>query len=228
MPVASSNSLISRSRRDTLTLVEQADIPSIVKHFVGLRTEYRALKDRVDRLEKEVDDLSHNLIPSIFQAQHIKTINIDDVGKVSVNQRWTASMPDKELGMGWLRGSGNEGLIISTVNAGTLAAFAKERALGGEPLPESLFTVGIAPYTSITKVDGLQGQGKRPFQRAYFAPTRKTCARYGGKPQVVTVQRVGKKTQKSIRKTGSPQQMQSLTKSKDWKNALAACGTSVI
>jgi hypothetical protein len=144
-------SLIERSRRDTLALVEKNDIPSIVKHFSALRTEYRALKDKLDKLENEVNDLSYNLIPTMFDAQHVKTIKLDDIGRVTVNQRWTASMPDKELGMGWLRGSGNGGLIIETVNAQTLAAFAKDKALGGEPLPDSLFTVGQAPYVSITK-----------------------------------------------------------------------------
>ena len=145
------DSLINRSRRDTLALVEQNDIPTIVKHFHALRTEYDALKDKVDKLEAEVKDLSYNIIPTMFDAQNVKTIKIDGVGRVTVNQRWVASMPDKELGMGWLRGSGNEGLIIETVNAQTLAAFAKDKALKGDPLPDSLFTVGVSPYTSITK-----------------------------------------------------------------------------
>jgi hypothetical protein len=146
------DSLIDRSHRDTLALVEKSDIPSLVKHFASLRTEYDALKNKVDKLKKEVDDLSYNLIPTMFESQHVKTIKIDDVGRVTVNQKWAASMPDKELGMGWLRGSGNGGIIIETVNAQTLAAFAKAEALAGKPLPESLFTVGIAPFTSITKV----------------------------------------------------------------------------
>ena len=146
------DNLISRSRRDTLALIERSDIPSIVKHFACLRTEYEALLNKIETVEAHIKDLSYNYIPAMFQAQHVKTIKIDDVGRVTVNQRWTASMPDKQLGMGWLRGSGNEGIIIETVNAQTLASFAKQRAIDGQPLPESLFTVGVAPYTSITKV----------------------------------------------------------------------------
>lgn len=145
------DSLINRSHRDTLALVEKNDIPLLVKHFASLRTEYRALKDKLAKLENEVNDLSYNLIPTMFESQDVKTIKIDDVGRVTVNQKWAASMPDKQLGMGWLRGSGNGGLIIETVNAQTLAAFAKSKALEGDPLPDGLFTVGVAPYTSITK-----------------------------------------------------------------------------
>ena len=87
----------------------------------------------------------------MFDAQDVKTIKIDDVGRVTVNQKWAASMPDKSAGMDWLRVTGNEGLIIATVNAQTLAAFAKTQALAGSPLPDDIFTVGVAPFVSITK-----------------------------------------------------------------------------
>jgi hypothetical protein len=60
-------------------------------------------------------------------------------------------MKDKTQGMDWLRETGNEGLIIATVNASTLAAFAKTQAIAGDPLPDAVFDVGVAPYTSITK-----------------------------------------------------------------------------
>ena len=145
------DSLVNRAHRDTMKLVDDGDIPTIVKHFAALRTEYRALKDKIEKLEMEVNDLSYNLIPTMFDAQQVKTIKIDDVGRVTVNQRWVASMPDKQAGMEWLRSTGNDGLIISTVNAQTLAAFAKQRALDGQPLPDGVFTVGVAPFVSITK-----------------------------------------------------------------------------
>ena len=145
------NSLINHAHRDTLELVEKNDIPTLVKHFAALRTEYRSLKDKISKLENEVNDLSYNLIPTMFDAQDVKSIKIDDVGRVTVNQRWVASMPDKQAGMDWLRTTGNDGLIIETVNAQTLAAFAKTQALAGSPLPDQVFEVGVAPYVSITK-----------------------------------------------------------------------------
>jgi hypothetical protein len=42
-------------------------------------------------------------------------------------------------------------LIIETVNAQTLGAFAKAETLAGRPLPDHLFKVGTAPFISITK-----------------------------------------------------------------------------
>ena len=67
----------------------------------------------------------------MFDSQQVKTIKIDDVGRVTVNQRWVASMKDKTQGMDWLRATGNEGIIIETVNSQTLAAFAKTQAIAG-------------------------------------------------------------------------------------------------
>ena len=145
------DTLVLRAHRDTMELIEKADIPTVVKHFDALRTEYRALKDKLTKLENEVNDLSYNLIPTMFDAQDVKTIKIDGVGRVTVNQKWAASMPDKQAGMSWLRATGNGGLIIETVNSSTLAAFAKSQALEGKPLPSDTFEVGVAPYTSITK-----------------------------------------------------------------------------
>lgn len=145
------DSLVNRAHRDTLELVEENDVPKLVKHFASLRTEYRALKDKIEKLESEVNDLSYNLIPTMFTNQGVKTLKLDDVGRVTVNQRWVASMKDKTQGMEWLRATGNDGLIIETVNAQTLAAFAKTQAIAGDPLPDAVFEVGVAPYTSITK-----------------------------------------------------------------------------
>ena len=70
---------------------------------------------------------------------------------VTVSYRWFASMVDKQAGMDWLRESGNGALIIETVAAPTLTAFAKDKAVNGQPLPGNLFTVGSTPYTSIEK-----------------------------------------------------------------------------
>ena len=145
------DSLVNRAHRDTMKLVDDGDIPQIVKHFAALRTEYRALKDKLEKLESEVNDLSYIIIPTMFQNQGVKTLKLDDVGRVTVNQRWVASMKDKQTGMDWLKSTGNEGLVIETVNSQTLAAFAKTQAIAGDPLPDAVFEVGVAPYTSITK-----------------------------------------------------------------------------
>jgi hypothetical protein len=145
------DAMIDRARRDTLALVDKADPSDLVRHFQELRARYRELKNKIESLEKEVDFLSSSAIPDLFASKHITSIRIEDLGLIKVNNRWVASMPDREAGMDWLRETGNGALIIETVNSQTLASFAKDRALEGNPLPENLFRVGTSPYTSITK-----------------------------------------------------------------------------
>jgi hypothetical protein len=61
-------------------------------------------------------------------------------------------MLDKQLGMDWLRNTGNESLIQETVNSSTLAAFAKSKTEEeGKELPSDIFKTSVMTYTSITK-----------------------------------------------------------------------------
>ena len=64
-----------------MKLVEEETFLKIVKHFAALRTEYRSLKGQDQKLENEVNDLSYELIPTMFQHQNVKTIKIDNVEK---------------------------------------------------------------------------------------------------------------------------------------------------
>lgn len=61
-------------------------------------------------------------------------------------------VPDASEGLGWLRANGLGDLIVTTVNAGTLASAVKEmiREENREP-PEDLFNLFFQPTTSVTK-----------------------------------------------------------------------------
>ena len=145
------DSLLERATRDTNEVVERADIPTAVVYFAQLRDTVKELQDKMSALEKHIQSLSYELLPTMFQNQDVKTIKVEGVGRVSINDRWSASMLNKERWLGWLRGSGNEGLIIETVNAQTLGAFAKEETKAGRALPDDIFRVSATPFVSITK-----------------------------------------------------------------------------
>ena len=145
------DSLLERAQRDTNDVVQGNDIPTTVAHFAALQDTVEDLSKKLSALRKHVDALSYEILPTMFSNQDVKTIKLDNIGRVTVNVRWTASMLNKEKGMEWLRTSGNEGLIIETVNAMTLASFAKTETLAGKPLPDHLFKVGTAQHMSITK-----------------------------------------------------------------------------
>ena len=143
--------LLTEIEADTAQVVQTNDIPTTVTHYAYVRDLYDALKARISALDKHVDSLSYQILPTLFTNQNVKTISLPDIGRATVNVRWSASMLNKTKGMDWLRETGNDGIIIATVNAGTLASFAKAETLAGRPLPDDLFRVGTAQHISITK-----------------------------------------------------------------------------
>ena len=145
------DSLLERAARDSAAIVEQADIPETVRHFSELRDIVQDLATKMTALQAHINQLSYELIPTMFSNQGVKTIKVDDVGRATINDRWSASMLNKDRGMGWLRETGNDGIIIETVNSQTLGAFAKEQTLAGKPLPQDVFKVSSTPFVSITK-----------------------------------------------------------------------------
>lgn len=147
-------SLLERATRDSAKVVERGDIPETVTYFDELRETVRALVKQTAALSSHIDSLSQESIPTMFANANVKTIKVDNVGRCTINARWSASMIDKDIGLRWLRETGNEGLIQETVNAQTLGAFAKDELSKGEkgqPLPDSIFKVSSTPFLSITK-----------------------------------------------------------------------------
>src|SRR5215831_1665430 len=96
------DSFLERVEQDTAEILAQGDIPTTVRHFAEFRDTVRSLAEKVTALQKHVDQLSYQAIPTMFQNQGVKTIKVDDVGRVQINDRWSASMISRETGMEWL------------------------------------------------------------------------------------------------------------------------------
>ena len=143
--------LITEIETDTVAVVQTKDIPTTVAHYAYVRELHDSLKERITALGRHVESLSYQILPTMFANQNVKTISLPDIGRVTVKVRWNATMLNKQGGMDWLRSTGNNGLIIETVNARTLTSFAQAETLAGHPLPEDLFKVGTAQYVSLTR-----------------------------------------------------------------------------
>lgn len=139
-------------REDGETILPTRDHIAIIKHFNQLRLANDQIKEAREALVEMANRLSYEEVPEVMAEHNIRTITVEGVGRVSITHRWSCSMLDKELGMNWLRNTGNEGIIQETVNSSTLAAFAKSKMEeDGESLPADIFKTGITAYTSITK-----------------------------------------------------------------------------
>ena len=145
------DAFFDRATRDTQDIVARNDIPTAVTHFAELRDMVDLVAEKVTALQDHIRSLSYEILPTMMGNQNVKTITVEGLGRVSVNVRWSAMMLNKDQGMQWLRETGNDGLIIETVNAQTLSSFAKAETLAGKPLPETLFKVGTAQHISITR-----------------------------------------------------------------------------
>jgi hypothetical protein len=142
--------LLGCVQRDTVEAIENDDIPLALTFFSELDDKVGELRERLTALQKQIDLLSYDLLPTMLNNHNVKTITIAGIGRASVNDRWSARMINRKRGYEWLRATGNEGLIIETVNAGTLGRFAKESMMEGKPLPADIFHVSAAPYISIS------------------------------------------------------------------------------
>lgn len=139
-------------RLDTETAVATEDHVAVIKHYDQVRKTTEQIKEAREALDEMEKKLSREQVPDLMAAHNIKTITLEGIGRVSISHRWSCSMIDKQTGMGWLRSNGAGGLIQETVNAQTLAAYAKDtNEEKGEDLPQDIFKTSIMRYTSITK-----------------------------------------------------------------------------
>ena len=143
--------LASQVKIETAEVVGTNDHVQVITHYNFLRIIAEQVKVARESLKEIEERLSREYVPDVMRSSGIKNVTIDGIGRVSLGTRWSASMPDKEAGMQWLRENGHGGLIIETVNSSSLAAFAKELNEAGRELPSPEFKTSTMTYTSITK-----------------------------------------------------------------------------
>ena len=143
--------VLARAIRDSSEIIERANLSETVIYFAELREVVQHLAAKTSMLTKHVEELSQEFIPTMFMNQHVKSFTVPGLGRATINVRWNASLINKDKAFDWLRSTGNDGLIIETVNSQTLGAFAKTETMAGHPLPSEIFKVGSSSFVSISK-----------------------------------------------------------------------------
>ena len=118
-----------------------------------LSAEYDALKEKMDAVNAEYDNLRLRLIPDKMAEEDIKTIKYENIGRLQLAADCYASIPAelKPDAYNWLKENGFDSLVVETVNPSTLKAFAKEQMKKGVDLPDNLFKVQPFMRASIVK-----------------------------------------------------------------------------
>jgi hypothetical protein len=144
-------SLLERATRDTEEIVSRNNIPETVTWFAELKGAVQGLQSRLSEIQKHIDLLSGELIPSMFTNQNTTTIKVENVGRVTVNDRWSCSMLKPDEAFAYVHERGNGGLIKPSIHPMTLGAWGKDETLAQRPPPSDIFKVSATPYVSITK-----------------------------------------------------------------------------
>jgi hypothetical protein len=126
--------------------------PDLVRFYADLREQAEALRDSVAQLSKLEQNLSYEQIPLAFDRAGIQNVRVTGYGLVGLTRRWSCSMIDKEAGFAYLREKGQGGMIIETVPAPTLGAWAHAVTdeTGIEP-PDDIFKTSIARSVSLRR-----------------------------------------------------------------------------
>ena len=135
--IETAKALLQAEVQDSLSRDDPADL---VRTYADLREEGEAFRGSIADISKAEQNLSYTLIPEMFDTHGIKNVNVVGYGMVSLTHKWSCSMLDKERGFAYLRETGQGGMIIETVAAPTLGAWAgaQVRETGIEP-PDDIF-----------------------------------------------------------------------------------------
>jgi hypothetical protein len=133
-------------------LTKEGSAAELARHYLDVRTFYDNLHEVSKELTKLKDQMSYKDIPTAFEREGTTTLTLQEGYRVTISQLVQASTKDMATGIAWLDEHGHGALAKRTINAQTLAAFARSEMEEGRELPEDVFTVRIGQNTSLTKV----------------------------------------------------------------------------
>ncbi len=130
----------------------------VLSDFLDLKETAKALENARKRIGAVFARFDKGIIPEWMEKQGTDQLRIPQLARsFNVQVKYSASILDdpekgKEKGYEWLRENGAGELVQETVNAGTLAAFAKNKIVDeGIDLPENLFKVSTYKAIGVNK-----------------------------------------------------------------------------
>lgn len=131
----------------------KSKLSDALRFYKTLKDDYELFEEVRKKIGQMLEDLSRETIPARMAEEDVRTVTLDDIGyRFTVSQRLSCSMPDKDAGISWLKSHGHGAIVIETVNAQTLASFAKTQVEEtGVDLPPDIFKMSSMQFTSVTK-----------------------------------------------------------------------------
>ena len=139
---------------ETKEAVSSDDPPNLVRYYADMREQGELMREAVAFVSKLEQNLSYEQIPLAFDRAGIQSVRVVGYGLVGLTRRWSCSFLEgkKDEGFAWLREHGQGGMIIETVPAPTLGAWAHavEVETGKEP-PTDIFKTSSARSVSLRR-----------------------------------------------------------------------------
>jgi hypothetical protein len=141
---------INMTLAEKIKAVEDAgDLNELLRLFNRTRNAYEEVDEQRKKLFTQLEYLSRNAIPEQMAEKGVTSITLDHF-RFTVNSKSTTSITDKDAGYQWLKENGHGDIIKESVNANTLAAFARSYLEEHDKdLPE-FFKTSYMKYTSVT------------------------------------------------------------------------------
>jgi hypothetical protein len=132
--------------------VKADNLPDAARGFIVLKEFHDRLGDLLSHVSDAKNKWAYEEMPALFERQGVTSYNLKEGYRVGVQALVRASTRDMDTGIKWARENGQEWLVKETINASTLAGFARSRAEAGEPdLPADVFNVHFGMNTSVTR-----------------------------------------------------------------------------
>jgi hypothetical protein len=119
-------------------------LTELIDHMKDVQEELAELENQRKPLQKELDQLRLNEIPSEMAEENVTSLT-GGFGRCTLTSDLYVTPLDKELLQSWLRQEGHSDMIVPTVNAQTLKAFCKEQLKNGVEMPEDILK--LTPFS---------------------------------------------------------------------------------
>lgn len=150
--------MLYRSMQDAEARVKELGGPvaESIAVYARIYTIHEKMSDVAKHTLALKDYFSKQFLPEAMGVAEIDTLTISEGHRATLTEKVFASIPadNREKAYAWLRANGAEDLIVETVNASTLSAYAKSLAEDNKELPDDIFTVLRTPAVSLTRAKG--------------------------------------------------------------------------
>lgn len=129
------------------------DIAHLVREMKRVQDAKVAADEVAKEWNAEFDVLRLEILPTVCEDQGVEGMRVEGIGRLNLTADLYVSVKSgqKEGWFGWLKKNKLSDLIVPSVNASTLKAWAKDRIKKGKPVPDEFLNVTPYQRASITK-----------------------------------------------------------------------------